>query len=79
MLICDFHREQAWDRWVKKSENGVAGTKDIVLHLLREIASAENEAELEKALQDLYDSEVYEQNLKLRKYFEMVWLQDKEV
>ena len=24
VLICDFHREQAWERWVKKSDHKVS-------------------------------------------------------
>ena len=31
-LLCDFHRAQAWERWVSKSANGVSSQdKDMVL------------------------------------------------
>nr|XP_018672055.1 uncharacterized protein LOC108950555 isoform X1 [Ciona intestinalis] len=53
VLLCDFHREQAWERWVKKSDNGVGDRKKAVLSGLRAVAKAENHAELESALDSL--------------------------
>lgn len=40
-LICDFHRAQAWERWVNKSSNGVSSQeKEIVLSYLKDLAYA---------------------------------------
>ena len=36
-LICDFHREQAWERWLRKKENKVQN-KDQVMSALRGLA-----------------------------------------
>ena len=38
-LLCDFHRAQAWERWVNKSANGVSSQdKDMVLSYLKDLA-----------------------------------------
>jgi len=42
VLVCDFHREQAWERWVKKTENKVGEDRAVVLALLRAVAKAES-------------------------------------
>jgi len=40
-LLCDFHRAQAWERWVNKSANGVSPThRDVVLSHLKDLAYA---------------------------------------
>ncbi len=40
-LLCDFHRAQAWERWVNKSSNGVLPhDRDSVLAHLKTLAYA---------------------------------------
>ena len=39
-LLCDFHREQAWERWASKTANGVVAHKEELLALLRRTAHA---------------------------------------
>ena len=47
-LICDFHREQAWERWVKKGEHGVVHEdREPLLTLLRKVAHATTKEELD--------------------------------
>lgn len=40
VLLCDFHRENAWLEWTSKSDNGVASIKETILDLLRKVAHA---------------------------------------
>lgn len=41
VYLCDFHREQAWTRWVKNSKHGLSTEQgEQLLHLLRAIAAA---------------------------------------
>ena len=42
VLLCDFHREQSWERWVNRKENG-ASNPDVVLASLRLLAKSYNE------------------------------------
>ncbi|VDH90669.1 Hypothetical predicted protein [Mytilus galloprovincialis] len=45
VYLCDFHREQAWDRWTKASHYGANVFKSEILQLLRNIAKSANEDE----------------------------------
>ena len=79
VLICDFHREQAWDRWIKKSENQVGKHKPMVVSLLRNVAKAPCEKSLLEAINALTKSQPWTENEKLQNYFNREWLTDKEV
>lgn len=52
--ICDFHREQAWERWLKKGDNGLTHKKDDVLKLLRTVAKSNTEDGYHKNLSPIY-------------------------
>ena len=40
-LLCDFHRSQAWERWVNKNSNGVSPhDRETVLGYLKELSYA---------------------------------------
>ena len=77
--ICDFHREQAWERWTSASKNGVISVRDEVLARLRRLARAMNEQTFQEALDDLKDSAVWTKNQTLRQWFGRTWLPAKEV
>ena len=79
VLICDFHREQAWERWCKSTKHGVAPFKDEILARLRQLARAESEVNFDKALDDLRASHVLTQHKTLQNWFEKQWLPEKEV
>ena len=35
VLLCDFHREEAWDHWLSAHANGVRQFKEVILaHLM---------------------------------------------
>ena len=57
VIVCDFHREQAWDR-CKKKENGVSECNDEVLKLLRAITDALTLADLTTAYNALLSSQL---------------------
>ncbi|XP_065657884.1 uncharacterized protein LOC136082459 isoform X2 [Hydra vulgaris] len=76
VFICDFHREQAWDRWIKKTSNGCFSKKEDILKLLRCIAwsrSCEEEVDAIKAL-ELSDFWCQDGFSKLKHYVEMYWM-----
>ena len=40
-LLCDFHRAQAWERWVSKTAHGVSSSeRDIILSYLKDLVYA---------------------------------------
>ena len=54
MYLCDFHREQAWERWLASSHNGVAkDDKSHCLALMRAIARSMTDDECAQRLEDL--------------------------
>ena len=77
--ICDFHREQCWDRWLRKSENGLTASREEVLTLLRNVAKSSTKESLEKNLSSLKDSALWLANPKLRNWFEKTWLTESKV
>eukprot|EP00112_Aurelia_sp_Birch-Aquarium-sp1_P004313 Seg1487.9 transcript_id=Seg1487.9/GoldUCD/mRNA.D3Y31 product="hypothetical protein" protein_id=Seg1487.9/GoldUCD/D3Y31 len=73
VYLCDFHREQAWTRWVSKTEHGVTRVKDEVLCRLRRLAKADTEAN-RQALYQLRSSTIWKDHEKLRSWMEGTWL-----
>ena len=80
MLICDFHREQAWERWLSKVSNGCSHIKQEVLAKLRRIAHAITEEECEAAIQSLRQWEIWKHSSysKLVDYVERYWFKEKK-
>ena len=79
VLLCDFHREQAWERWVSKHAHGVVAFKEEVLVKLRRIAHASTTMEYESAVTALKDWHVWNTNSSLRNWFQETWLAEREV
>ncbi|XP_065684385.1 uncharacterized protein LOC136096743 [Hydra vulgaris] len=74
VFICDFHREQAWERWLSKTINGCCLVKDQVKKMLRDIAHAKTEDICQKAVQGLQESQVWKIHQKLAEYLTNTWL-----
>jgi hypothetical protein len=77
IFLCDFHREQAWTRWVNKRDNGVYNIADDVLRRLRRIANSNNIEEVQKAVSDLRSWEIFSTS-KLEDYFNNTWYPELE-
>lgn len=75
-VFSDYQREQAWDRWLSRKENGVADVFEVK-KLLGQIADSRNEEELKVALSSLEQSPYWLKNEKLQKYITR-WLSVKE-
>ena len=74
LYLCDFHREQAWERWVSKAANGVSHCKEEVLSRLRRVAHATSPQKYQEAVKALMASTVWVQNPKLQCWFQKTWL-----
>ena len=81
VLLCDFHREQAWERWLNLTANGARLYKGVVLAYLRRIANSESENSYLKNVEELQDSDIWnlDQNKKLREWISKTWLPCHEV
>ena len=74
ILLCAFHREQAWNRWLNASKNGLVQSKQEVLHLLRAVADSVDTPSLKSNLENLVNSDQWKKSAKLRKWFSTYWL-----
>ena len=81
MFICDFHREQAWERWLSKASNRCREIKTEVLALLRWVARSLTLETSESAIKALKESQIWrnKSNSRLVDYIERVWLKVKQV
>lgn len=77
--ICDFHREQAWERWLKKGDNGVVDKKGDILKMLRAIAKSNTVDAFEKNLSALKQSDTWLSHQKLRNWMNGTWLKEAKV
>ncbi|KAH8033974.1 hypothetical protein HPB51_018443 [Rhipicephalus microplus] len=76
-VLCDFHREQAWHRWLSK-KNEVQDVDDIK-KMLRQVAASTNEGDLTKTIEFLKESQQWKRNEKLQAYLSSKWLSVKEM
>ena len=81
VLICDFHREQAWERWLSKISNMCSKRKGDILPILRRIARSRTEQEMTEAITSIENSEFWTDNTysKLKIYLQKYWFPIKEV
>ena len=63
--ICDFHREQCWERWLRKADNGLNHQREEVLSLLRNVARSPTEDILHGNLKSSKASELWLSNPQL--------------
>ena len=69
VYLSDFHREQAWQRWVKAGKNGLTvGEQKMFLELMQAIARARSETSYKKAVESLRKSTLYLGNPKVQEY-----------
>lgn len=79
MYICDFHREQAWGRWLAKTSNGMSDLKPLALTAMRKIARAKTVQEYERNVNRIKsDTQLWSEPLFV-KWFEKVWLKHHHV
>lgn len=74
VYLCDFHREQSWDRWLKASHNCIGNDKPEILNLFRSIAHANTIEEFNMAKSALEESRFWTNNSRLRSWFKDRWL-----
>jgi hypothetical protein len=79
-LLCDFHRLQAWNRWLTRSDNGVGShRKKFVFKAMIQIADAKTVEEFKALVQAFQDLPDYKSNQRLQHYFKNEWLSCEEL
>lgn len=77
--ICDFHREQAWERWLSKGSNGLSDKKEQILAKLRAIAQARTHLQCEKAIENVKSSAEWKEHQHFRNWIGNTWLKHVKV
>ena len=72
VYLCHFHREQTWNRWVNKAENGVANIADQVKVYLRSIAHLIIHGDAQLTVKNLMNADFYHR--KFKNWFTRTWL-----
>ncbi|XP_065643066.1 uncharacterized protein LOC136074655 [Hydra vulgaris] len=72
--ICDFHREQAWERWLSNSVNECCLVKDRVKEKPHAIAYAKTKKICQKEVHELEELHEWKSNPKLSEYLKNTWL-----
>lgn len=75
-------REQCWERWTKKAENGVGADKKRLLFLLRKVANSPKyegnnhpfDHNYKEALKELKASSIYKGNGKIQRWLSNYWI-----
>ena len=63
VYLCDFHREQAWNRWANKVDNGVANVADQKKSHLRSITHSTSHADAQLAVRNIMSAEFFKGKL----------------
>ena len=85
VYISDFHREQAWDRWMCTTINGIKQLPrhhknyDELMSLLRDCAKAETERRYYESVVKLHESALWTSNARLRDWFSATWEKEPKV
>ncbi len=73
VYLCDFHREQAWERWVSARKNDVLPVKEEVLSMMRRVARANTPEKYYEALISFKENPQYVKNKHLARWFSTQW------
>lgn len=81
IYLCDFHREQAWDRWIKDRKHGLTQHEgEELLALLRACAWAQPSSDgtltsaYELAVDNLKKSSVWSNHIEVQQWLTQTWL-----
>ena len=77
-MLCDFHREQAWERWLTKIANGCSDRQKDILPIIRRVARSRTATEMNEAIKNLKNSEFWKIE-KFQNYMTKYWLPLTEV
>jgi maltodextrin utilization protein YvdJ len=76
-LICDFHRLQAWNRWLVKATNGVSKQDaQILKRQLKRLADSCSQQDFEINFANLKESDEWKRHRNFQNYMNQTWFTD---
>ena len=79
VYLCDFHRLQCWDRFLRTTRNGLVSHRETTFKLLRSIGESCSEEEFSDNLEALHESYVWNKDRRLSEYYNREWAGKEEV
>ncbi len=88
VYLCDFHREQAWERWVKDKKHGLSSDDgSTLLDLLRDVAQSPSPTDHDQPLDHYYrqhvhnlmDNKIWKNNIAVQEWLNGKWLSSPQV
>ena len=86
IYLCDFHREQAWERWVRDHKHGLTQEEgEVLLSLLRACAWAPSSSGDDpdglylEAVKNLKESNIWRTHMMVQQWLNTKWLSIPEV
>ena len=75
VYICDFHRLESRQRWLRKSKHCLSQQEeDVIMRRLKEVAGAKTEDLFNVAVKELLGTPLVKQNVDVCTYIEKMWL-----
>jgi len=79
VYLCDFHRKQAWQRWLRSDIHGVSLHREELFDMMERCATAATAEAYSNMVDQLTQSNVWKTSVQLREWFTKQWLSAKEV
>lgn len=79
MYLGDFHREQAWKRWMCTTDDEIRDRQQELMDLMNRIASSATTADYEEAVKVLQSTDIWVASQLLQDWFSKEWLSQYEV
>ena len=85
IYLCDFHREQAWERWVRDHKHGLTHEGEVLLSLLRACAWApsssgdDTDSLYLQAVKNLKEFNIWKTHMTVQQWLTTKWLSIPEV
>lgn len=74
VLLCDYHRVSAWNKWITETRNFIIGSKGALVSILEALSNASTKEMYHKLLEQLQDSSYWKEDERLCKWFGSRWL-----
>ena len=78
LYLCDFHRNQCWGRWFRKTQHGISQHYELLMSTFKKMDESSSVSEYKRHKEYLKWHTVYKDNAKLHEYFQR-WERNKKV
>ena len=70
LYLCDFHRNQCWERWFRTIQHGISQHYKLLMSTSKKMGESSSVSEYKRHEEYLKRHTVYKESAKLREYFQ---------